>query len=281
MEYYNTLGVAKTASDAEIKAAYRKLAMKHHPDRGGDEAQFKNLNTAYETLSDPEKRRMYDLGQQPGQHHHQQHGGFNFYSENGGFNVDIEELFRRHMGGGFRPQQQRKNRDIITSVKMSLADTLVEQKKSFNVTLSSGKTESIEIVIPVGIPTNGTIHYPLKGDDQFPNLPRGDLIIRLEIALPDNYNVVGAELHSSVSVNALDAMTGADVDFKNFDNKTLSVKIPAGIQHGNVVKLRGQGIYFGSNSSTRNDLFLHIAVVVTKITDEKLIALIKQIKENQ
>ena len=69
MDYYNTLGISKSASEADIKAAYRKMAMKHHPDRGGDEKKFKEVTEAYETLSDPQKKQMFDMGVDPNAQH--------------------------------------------------------------------------------------------------------------------------------------------------------------------------------------------------------------------
>jgi DnaJ-class molecular chaperone len=93
MDYYNTLGIQKNASEADIKAAYRKMAMKHHPDRGGDEKKFKEINEAYETLSDPQKKQMVDMGVDPKAQHtsYRQGSPFEFHFNSGNF----EDIFSK------------------------------------------------------------------------------------------------------------------------------------------------------------------------------------------
>ena len=126
MDYYNTLGIPKNASEAEIKSAYRKMAMKHHPDRGGDEQAFKAVNEAYETLSDPEKKRMVDMGVDPhaqgaryGNSFNQGSGPFEFHF--GGMPPGMEDLFG-HFGFGGR--QVRRNKTLSVNIEITLEEVL-------------------------------------------------------------------------------------------------------------------------------------------------------------
>ena len=133
MDYYSTLGVAKSATTEEIKKAYRSMAMKYHPDRGGDEKKFKEIEEAYRTLSDPQKKQMFDMGIDPNQSGNQgfhQGGPFEFHFGGGG----MDDMFH-HFGFGFQ-QPRRRNKTISISVELTLEEVLIG--KDINAEVSTG-----------------------------------------------------------------------------------------------------------------------------------------------
>ena len=179
MNYYNTLGLKQNASDDEIKTAYRKMAMKHHPDRGGDEKKFKEIEEAYRTLSDPEKRRMIDMGVDPNSTVGQQ-GGFNqgpfefhFGSEN------FQDIFN-NFGFGFN-RQQRRNKSLSVMVAINLEDVLTGKDINAEIGTPTGKKKLVNINIPPGVEDGQQIKYKGMGDHSMPDLPPGDLIVNIRV----------------------------------------------------------------------------------------------------
>ena len=160
MDYYATLGLQRNASDAEIKKAYRSMAMKYHPDRGGDEKKFKEISQAYEFLSDPQKKQIIDLGgdpnSQPGMGGGQNPFEFHFNTGN------MHDIFGNFGFGGFGRQPQRRNRSLNINVEITLEDVL--SGKDFTAEVSiPGKNKMINIQIPPGIEHVGSHYRALYG----------------------------------------------------------------------------------------------------------------------
>jgi DnaJ-class molecular chaperone len=164
MDYYNKLGVNKSASQDEIKRAYKKLAMKHHPDRGGDQKTFQEINEAYDTLKDNEKRYMYDNPQTRQQ--------FNFNT--GNMNDMFSQFFRQ-------TQRVRKNSSMSITVRISLKDVVTGKDVVGKYMLGSGKQEVVNIRIPPGVEDGLTMRYAGLGDNSVKQLPRGDLHVRIVV----------------------------------------------------------------------------------------------------
>jgi DnaJ-class molecular chaperone len=265
MNYYEILGVGDKSSPDEIKRAYRKLASQHHPDKGGDKAKFQEIQQAYDTLSDPNKRQHYDM----------QRNGFGGGDENvifrwhsGGVNhSNIDEIFR-NFGFGFggdpfaqARQQQRRNKDLRIEIPLALVTTLEEQSKTISVQTTNGHRETVEVKIPKGV-TNGTqIKYAGLGDNLFNSLPRGDLYVHFKVHPADGFIANGIDLYHRASVNCLLAVAGGDITVTGLDGKTFLLTVPAGTQPGMKFRLSEQGLY-ELNSTRRGDLYVEIALTV-------------------
>lgn len=283
MSYYDILGVSKTASQDEIKKAYRKLASQNHPDKGGDTAKFQEIQTAYDTLSDPNKRAEYDAGPRQfsqfggtGRNPFEGMGpdpfgfGFNF---NGGPHIDINEIFGRGR------QQPQRNSDIRVAVEIPLSSTLAEQKKTIQYKTSKGTNHTVEIVIPAGIQQMYRVRYAGYGDDTHPQVRPGDLLVEAHIGLPDNYTITNNKLYKKVLVPLTEALTGAKIEIDNFDGKTLEVRLPPGLQDKSVICLRGQGLM--TPRGQREDLYLDVKIEIPKLDTDAAITAFCQVLESR
>ena len=264
MTYYEILGVNENVTADELKKAYRKLASQHHPDKGGDTKKFQEIQTAYDTISDPNKRQQYDQqrrgGGMPGGMH------FTWHSGDGGMPHDISEIFRGFGFGGdpfgqFRQQQQRRNKDLRIEIPISLASTLEEQKKTVSVQTTNGHRETVEVTIPRGVTPGTNIKYPGLGDNLFNTIPRGDLYVQIGILDPGNFSIAGIDLYTRISVNCFVAVAGGTVEVKSVDDKLFELTIPAGIQPGVKFRISGQGLY-QMNSNHRGDLYVELGITI-------------------
>jgi len=281
MTHYATLGVAENANADDIKKAYRRLASQHHPDKGGDTKKFQEIQTAYDTISDNEKRQQYDMqrsGRGPQQFHFHQ-GDVN--------NADISELFRNFGFGGADPftpfrqqQQQRRNKDLRVEVAIPLVSTLEEQTKVISVLTTTGSRETVEVKIPKGI-TNGTnIKYANLGDNLFNTIPRGDLYVQINVHNAENFFVNNIDLYTSISVNCLLAITGGVTTITGIDDKSFILTIPQGTQPGTKFRIAQQGLY-QLNSNIRGNLFVEMNVTIPQNLNTDQLQIVKSILNPQ
>ena len=276
MDYYATLGIPRNASDAEIKKAYRSMAMKYHPDRGGDEKKFKEISQAYEYLSDPQKKQIIDLGGDPNAQ--QGAGGFGqspfeFHFNSGNMN----DIFGNFGFGGFGRQPQRRNRSLNVNVEITLEDVL--SGKDFTAEVSiPGKNKMINIQIPPGIEHGQQIRYEGMGDDSIPGLKPGDLLVNIVVREHSRYRREGTSLIIEREVNVWDALLGASIDIQTLDNKTLSIKLPPGTQPDTVLSCKGEGLP-NMRTRQRGNMLIRIKVSIPKILNPEQINLIQQIKQ--
>lgn len=288
MDYYSTLGVSKNASDKELKQAYKKASMQHHPDRGGDEAKFKQINEAYSTLKDPQKRGMYD---------HQQNGGgqgFNFnQQQRGGFEEAMRQANAQYGGGNpfagtpfqdifgnqQHPRQSRtpRNRDITLEAKIELGDVLTGKNLIIQYALSNGKLETVNVEVPAGARENDTIKYQGLGDNGDPRFPRGDLHIKIRIYKHRSWARDGDNLIAKMGTNLFDFLTGGVIIVKTLDNKEIKVSIPQGTHPGQVFNIPGYGIP-NLRTGKRGNVYITINANIPKITDTHLLDKITQLK---
>jgi curved DNA-binding protein len=270
-DFYKILGVSKTASQEEIKTAYRKLASKNHPDKGGDTAIFQNIQAAYDTLGDPEKRSQYD-------NPYRQESTFNYQNEE----INLEDLFRYFTGNQssfeqiFR-SQRIKNKDISIKTSITLEDAFAGKIITASVKLPSGKDEVISFKIPPGIQNHTSIKLAGVGDDSIPNIPRGNLNLIVEIIKHPVFQQQGLDLIIDANISVWDAMLGNNIDIKTIEEKTLSIKIPAGIQHDQILSLVGYGMPDINRPSIRGRLLIKIKIEIPKFLSEEQKILIKQI----
>ena len=262
MDYYATLGLKRGASPDEIKKAYRSMAMKHHPDRGGDEKKFKEISTAYEALSDPEKKRIIDMGgdpnAQPGMGGFNQ-GPFEFHFGSG----DLNDLFGGFGFGGFGRQPLRRNKSLNINVEVSLEYILNGKDINAEISIPGGKNKMINISIPPGIEHGQQIRYEGMGDNSISSLRPGDLFVNVLIRNHPTFKREGTSLILEKEISVWDAILGTSLDIKTLDNKTLSITIPAGTQPETVLSCRGEGLPH-MRTKQRGNLLIKIKVRIPK-----------------
>ena len=270
--YYETLGVSEDAEPAAIKKAYRKLAMKHHPDKGGDEKLFKEINEANDILTS-DKRAEYDHIRKyggPQAFGHQQQGPFTWTTTSGPVNINIEEVFGDVFGGRgpFRQRQQR-NRDV----HIQLAVTLEEAYNGISKRLeyrTSNELKTIDVTIPRGVIENTTLRMRGLGDSAVPNVPPGDLLVTVNVYNHSTYQRQGQNLFTILELNCFEAMLGTTKTLSKITGGELKVKIPAGSQPNSKLLLKQQGMPI-MDSNLFGDLFVQLNISIPKnlTTDQK------------
>jgi len=267
-DYYNTLGVSKQANADEIKKAYRKLASQHHPDKGGDTQKFQEIEEAYRTLSDPEKRQHYD-NPQP------QFGG--------GVPPGFEDIFNAFGNNPFgdmfgaRRAQPVRNRTLNLQTYITLEDAFHGKELIANIQLPSGRDQMLEVKIPAGIRDGTVLRLSGMGDDSIPNVPRGDIHLSVHVNQHPVFQRSNDDLLMTLQLNCLEAIVGTTQRFDTIDGKTLEMNIPPGTQHGQVMSVQGHGMPNMSDNRMRGRLLLNVSLSVPKNLTEAQKDLIRQI----
>ena len=270
---YDTLGVPNGASDEEIKRAYRKLAAKHHPDRGGNTAKFQEIQSAYETLSDPVKRQQHD---NPHPFHNFGHQGpsgshFEFHFGGGGPEDLFTQFFNQGFPGGhpFQQRQPRRNKDLRVQLQVTLASTLEAQRKTISVQTTKGDRYTVDVDIPRGVSDGTTIKYSQLGDNMFDTLTRGDLYVIITIQPDSRFELHGINVVTTVEIDSIDAMLGCDKIITGIDGKEYAIKIPQACQQGIKFGLQKQGLY-QMNTDHRGDLIAVVNIKTPNLTEQQL-----------
>jgi len=293
-DYYKILGVEKGASDKEIKAAYRRLARKHHPDLNRNdpksELRFKELNEANEVLSDPEKRRRYDAlgsnwqafgsgfgaGSRPaGQGRVRvDFGGGQGFSDffetffgqaaggqaaGGGEAFDLEELLRAASVGG-RAAGPSAGQDLEQTVELSLEEVARGAVRTLR--LQEGRSShSVEVKIPAGVRDGARVRAAGEGGRSASGGRRGDLYLRVQVRPHSTFVRSGDDLQTAVTVPLTTAVLGGEIEAPTLDG-SVGLKVPAGSPAGRVLRLRGLGLPRLGEKGTRGDLLVQLAVAV-------------------
>ena len=264
MDYYEILGVNHTTTPNEIKKAYRKLASKHHPDKGGDAEQFKKIQEAYEVLSDPDKKYEYD-----NPHPFRQQGGDPFAGRGNPFSDIFGDIF------GQQRQQRPQNFNAETHLNISLEDVYFGGTRQIDV-----GTGPIDVQIPTGI-KNGTVYnIPGKAPIRDPNLPPGDLRVRINILPHNRFGMDGRNLIGAIEVDYINAILGTTVVVEHISGRQLSVSIPPGTEADAKLKLRGQG-FTNSNSSIVGDFIILVKVSVPNDLSSEHKKMLQQIQQER
>jgi DnaJ-class molecular chaperone len=258
MDYYQILGVSETAGQDEIKKAYKKLAMKNHPDRGGDTQKFQEISQAYDTLGDTNKRAQYDAERQ---------GFGNPFNMSGGF-ADFGEMFGFRFGPGFGPQQrsQRRNRDLTIRLSVTFKQSFTGTQVEAQYKTPSGKTKTVVIDVPAGVQSGQVIRYGGLGDDSIPNIPPGNLNVTVMVETEISWQRRGDELVKLLDITVLEAMTGCTKEIKSLDGTTIPLVLRAGVQHGAEFASGGRG-FKNINTGRAGNLVVIINIIIPAITD--------------
>lgn len=262
-DYYKILGVEKNADDKTIKKAFRKLAQKHHPDAGGSEEKFKEINEAYEVLSDPEKRQVYDqFGVSGGANPFA--GGANPF-QGQSFSFNIEDLFSGVSGwsdilnkmrggeGAFGTNWDFRNNggqgfgrrhvpDVKADLDITAREAYVGVKKQFSVGIPGSGT--INLNIPAG--TKDETKFRIKGQGQ----NGGDLIVVVKIVSDNVFKMEDGKLIIETPITIGEACLGGKIEVLTPDNKKIRIKVPAGVQNGTKMKVK--------------DMFVRLNIVIPK-----------------
>jgi DnaJ-class molecular chaperone len=265
MNYYEILGVSKTASQEEIKRAFRKLASQHHPDKGGDTKKFQEIQAAYDTLGDPQKRAAYDNPQPQ-------------FQQFGGMPPGFEDFFASFGGGnpfgdifGRRPQRQpNRNKTLNLHTPISLEDAFFGKDLTLSVTLPSGREQLCEVKIPRGINDGTTLRLAGMGDDSIPDLPRGDIHLTVKIMSHDTFIRQNDDIVRTLNVDAIDAILGNTYQISTIGGKTLEIKINPGTQPGQMLAAHGYGMPNMNDHRFVGRMLIQINIQVpTNVTEEQ------------
>lgn len=292
IDYYKILGIEKTASPADIKKAYRKLARKHHPDLNPNDKEaiknFQQINEANEVLSDPEKRKKFDKYGKDWQHadefekakHNQQYssntGGqrFSGAQTEGDFSDFFASMFG---GGGGRSSRQVKYRgeDLNAELRLELIDAYKTQKQTLKV---NGK--SIRIIIPAGIENGQTIKIPEYGGLGVNGGPNGDLYITFSIVNHSQFKRSGNNLYATVDLDLYVAVLGGEITIETLSGK-VKLKVKPETQNGSRVKLKGKGFPVYKSENQFGDLFINYSIKIPTDLSEKQRELFTELSESQ
>jgi curved DNA-binding protein len=313
-DYYETLGVAKTASAAEIKSAFRKLARQHHPDvakpkeKAAAEEKFKQINEAYEVLSDPEKRSKYDqLGadwNQPGGGFQPPPGwgqgagpggGFRRHAGGNGEGVEFEfggtgfsDFFEAFFGGGRgesafgggagfgrRPATAERGQDVEADIMVTLEEALHGSKRQVSLRRAgSDKTETYQVKIPRGVHEGQRIRLAGQGEAGARGGKSGDLFLRVRLARHPDFSVEGSDLIYEAALEPWQAVLGTELEVPTLEGFR-RLKIPAGTQGGQRFRLRERGL--PTANGKRGHLYVAAQITVPKELSEAQRALWEQL----
>lgn len=271
--YYDILGVKETADSDEIKRAYRAMASRHHPDKGGDTAVFQKVQQAYDVLGDQNKRAQYDHQRR---HPHPEFRWAN--NEHSSEFTPFEEMFNFsfHPESFFRQRNhQRKNRNIKIQIILGLEETLSPVEKIIQIQHGSD-IKNVKIDIPKGVRNQQSFKYSKLGDSSIANLPPGDLLVDVTVAPHEKFQVSGNDLITTLTIDCFDAMTGMQAVIQGIEGNELEFNIYPGTTPGAKYKLKGQGLPV-INSNVRGDLFVIINISIKKYNEQQM-ELIKKLK---
>ncbi len=289
-DFYETLGVPRTASADEIKRAYRRLAKQYHPDRNpndpGAEAKFKKVQEAYSVLGDAKKREDYDRYGRAGQVRTDP-GGRQVYTWGDGHAVNVEDLedlfsafgggqerpasiFDQVFGGGNRrasrgrgrPTRPQAGADINHDAPLSFEQAVRGTTLQFVVTRPDGRAESIDVRVPPGVVDGQRIRLRGRGEPGAGGGPAGDLYLTCRVAPHPSFSREGNDLIVTAPVTITEAVLGAKVDVPTLDG-SVSVTVPPGTSSGTKLRIRGQGVPAGRDAA-RGDLLVVIKIVAPK-----------------
>jgi curved DNA-binding protein len=260
MDYYNTLGIAKDATPDDIKRAYRSLASKHHPDKGGDTATFQKVQEAYATLSDPEKRAAYDNPSPFGQH---SNGGW----QQAGVPPGFEQFFHQFgpdLGAMFGQSRRPKNRNVNLQTEITLEEAFKGKEIIASYRLSNGQDRTFEVKIPAGTHDGLTLRISGAGDNVYQGIPPGDAMLTVRVLPHTRFQRNGVDIVEQITISAWDAMLGKDLEINTINNDTITVRIKEGTQPESFLRLQNYGMPHLNNPAVKGNHMILIKVEIPK-----------------
>jgi curved DNA-binding protein len=275
-DYYQILGVSRGASDQEIKQSYRKLARKYHPDiNPGDkqaEAHFKEINEAYETLSDKEKREKYDRFGSDWKRYEQAGPGVDY-----GNGTDFSDIFESFFGAG-RPNRsggpngsfnmRMDGQDVEQQVDITLDEAFAGTQRSIQFSNPNGTPRTITVKIPAGSDTGGRVRVTGEGAPGLNGGARGDLILVVRVLPHARFERKGSDLHVTVDSPMYTLLLGGQAQVPTLSGKTITLTIPPQTQNGRTFRLSGQGMPV-LRADRRGDLYAKLSVVLPTQLSER------------
>ena len=302
-DYYSTLGVAKTASDKEIKQAYRKLARKHHPDVNlgdkGAETRFKEINEAHDVLSDSVKRKKYDelganwrayeqagpagYGANPAHAWNVPFGaggpGVHTMSEEEmremfGDEHPFSDFFQTFFGGSAGPEEPRRGRggrgsrartgrDVEHELELGLVDAAQGSMRRLSLQ-HDGHARTVDVRIPPGVGDGSRVRVTGEGERGAGGAKSGDLYLRIRLAAHPRFDRKGRDLYTRVDVPLTTAVLGGEVEVTTLVGKALRLKIPPTTQQGQMFRLKGHGLPASGRPAEQGDLYATADVQLPK-----------------
>lgn len=264
MDHYNTLGVPRDASQEDIKKAYRKLAMQHHPDKGGDIAKFQEITNAYETLSDADKRFQYD---NPAARQNPFPGGFGFNQQPFDLNDIFSQIFRNTYN-----QQGPGHQIFRTRVTISLLDSYNGASHSFQLTTPSG-VKVVNINIPKGIESGDQVRYENIIDN-------GVLIVEFNVLSDLRFDRNGNDLYCNLPISVLDLIVGTKATVNTISGKKMEVTINPNTQPTQQIRMVGLGMPVKGHNGIYGDQILLLKPFIPDNIPSDIIDSINRFKLN-
>jgi DnaJ-class molecular chaperone len=286
-DYYQVLGVSRGASDQEIKQAYRKLARKYHPDiNPGDkeaEARFKEINEAYEVLSDKEKREKFDRFGSDWRRYEQAGPGADF-----GGSADFADIFETLFGsrggrgaGGFNVRMD--GQDVEQAVEITLEEAFTGTQRTLQFSNPNGSPRTITVKIPAGADTGTRVRVPGEGAPGLNGGARGDLYLVVRLLPHQRFERKGDDLYVKVEPSLYTLLLGGQAQVPTLSGKTINLTIPEQTQNGRTFRLGGQGMP-ALRSDRRGDLYVTVnAQLPTRLSsrERELFEELRRLKEGQ
>ncbi len=298
-DYYKTLGVSKSATADEIKKAYRKLARENHPDAGGDEEKFKDINEAYEVLSDDKKRQLYDQYGTANQNEVPFNwGGFGGsggttvnFSDFGSWQDILDQVLRGEgvMGSGWsfdnlgdfglggsgsRSTRPRKGQDTKADLQLTFDEAFNGTTKRISLRIP-GRDEptTLDVKVPAGANDGDRQRFRGQGVPGQNGGQAGDLIVTMKVGSTEHYSRKGADVLTTVKINMADAALGTSIVVPAPDGTKVRVKVPAGTQSGSVLSVKGKGAPRVKGSGNGNLMITVEVPIPTTLNDAQRKAL--------
>ena len=284
--YYDILGVNEQSTSAEITKAFKDLAKQHHPDRGGTQEKFQEINEAHDTLKSSQKRHDYDsMRKFGGGTGGAQHPFFNedifgdiFSGFGQGGDMDFNGRFNFTGRNGderiFRNVKQG-NRSVNVRMAISIKEAMTSDEKTISYKLPSGREEFATVKIPAGVQHGVTFKYAGMGDDSIKNVPRGDLMVQMSVLDSDGYTRKGNDLYTDKTINCFQAVRGHRIQLKTLEDSVITVNVPSGTQPGTLLMVRGKGMPVHKTTGIRGNLYVKIHVLIPQLSAADL----KKIKD--